>query len=209
MSIQPEIIHQIHSYLCSEQPLVPADGVLIFGRCDPLLAKRAAELIELKLATYCLFLGGIGKDSGLLKDMNYPEALFLASIARWHHGISDDKIYVEPRPANGGESSRMAIDFVRNHALPHKNLIILTHPALLRRTLAIFGKEALNKRFEGKIQGTTSNSAFNSQELIHQKECVSELIKLADWPAKQWSLSQSDLPLALVEKAREYEKIIQ
>ncbi|MFA4960740.1 MAG: hypothetical protein WC548_03705 [Candidatus Pacearchaeota archaeon] len=201
-------IQKIFDYVYSPtSPLTKANGNLVFGRWDPLVAQRAGEIYKQGLVDYSMFVGGIGKDSGVLTQLNLPEATWQAALGNIFYGIPANTIYTEPRPTNGGEAARMVIeDLVElesNKGLKHDGLIILIHPTASRRMRAIMDLTRDQKGFNTSYQNAGSNYIFNSKNPVDQKEAVMELVKLADWPAKNWCAKQNDLPEDLVAYAKE------
>jgi len=105
-----EKISEIYRYLSlHSEKLKKADGAFIFCRADPLLARRVSELFNDGLIGYALFTGGIGKDSGALAKLGYPESLYQAGLLRWIHGVSDEKIIIETTATCGIENSKYGI----------------------------------------------------------------------------------------------------
>ena len=202
--VEPNKIKKMFDYLYNPTPnLRKANGTIVFGRWDPLLAKRAAEIYKEDKTGYFLFTGGVGKDSGYLSNLQIPEAKWQAALANVIYGVPPKRIYVEPNAQNGGENCRFSIDKIAEENLSHENIILLTHPTSLRRLRAVMEPTALEKKFKADYQNAGSNYKFNSNNTIDQQETVAELLRLADWPAKGWCSPQKDLPEDLVEYARE------
>jgi len=183
--------------------LKKADGAFVFGRIDPLVAKKASDIYNQGLVNYVMFTGGIGKDAGFLKKLNIPEAKFQAALSNIFYNVPEDKIYVEPRATHGGECCRFGIDTIVENLLPHKNLILVIHPTSLRRIAATIKVIAPEKEFKSNYQRVGTDYFFNPDNPIDQKEAIEELLKLADWPKKNWCEPQQDLPEHLVKYARD------
>lgn len=207
MVIEPRKISDMYDYLRDERDLKPADGAFVFGRFDPLVARKTIDLFENRTIDYALIVGGIGKDSGALTRLNIPEAHYLASLVLNQKPEVKDKIYVESKPTNGGECCRMGIDALVTNNLPHNDLLVVIHPTSLKRIMAMLENEAPKKGFEARWQGIGTDYVFSSLNVVDQKEAVAELLRLADWPAKGWCAPQADLPQDLVQIAREYDSM--
>ena len=184
-------------------PIMKTDGAIVFGRADPLVARKAAEIYDLNKTGYLLFTGGIGKDSGFLTEFQIPEAEYLSSLAHFEYGVPRDSIYVEPNARNGGECWENSIETIVKNSLKHDDMIIVVHPTSLRRCHAMGQVIGPRKNFEAKYQRVGTRYEFNPQNPIDQKEAVLELLRLADWPEKGFCAKQNDLPEGLVAYARE------
>jgi len=201
------IIKSIFDYLYNPtETLERADGAIVFGSCDPLVAKSASKVWNQGLTSYLLFTGGTGRASGILTRLEMPEAKFQAALANTMYGVPEERIYVEPNASNGGECCRFSIDKIREHGLPHEGLTLIVHPTSLRRVQAVMEPEAVKKNFNATYQRVGTDYNFDSKNPIDQQEAIAELLRLADWPAKGWSSKQFDLPLDLVGYAREVVK---
>ena len=198
-------INRMFDYLSAgTYPLAHADGAFVFGRADPLVAVRTAELLTNRLVDYALIVGGIGKDSGHLKELKCPEAIYLAGLLRWRHAIPDGKIWVESSPTNGAECCQRGIEFILNEDLRHARLTVVVHPTSLRRIRATLDVHGSARKFNTEWQSTGTEYKFNPENPADQREATAELLRLADWPINGWCAPQADLPLDLVEVARCY-----
>lgn len=209
MKVETDKIAKMFDYLYNpSDPLTKANGAFVGGRWDPIVAKKASRLYNEGLVDYLMFIGGIGKDSGILTRLNVPEAIFQAALANTVHGVPENKIYVEPRPTNGGDCCRFGIETIVETGLPCENLIMVMHSTSLRRMDAVMKVIAREKNFQAKFQRCGTGYEFNPGNLVDQQEVVAEIVRLADWPAKGWCEAQGDLPVGLVEYAREIKDII-
>lgn len=196
----------MYEYLSAEtSPLKYADWALVFGRADELVAERAIQLLEDPLVDYALIIGGIGKDSRSLARLQIPEAHYIASLMLSNMDLAGDRIYVEPRPTNGGECWEMGIETLLKNNLPHEDLTVVIHPTSLRRIMAQGDTIMRRVGFEAKLQGTGTHYNFDPRNPVDQKEAVGELLRLADWPGKGFCTAQADLPVDLVQVARDYD----
>jgi len=209
-NIEFKKIGEIYEYLSEETfPINSAEGAFVFCRDDPLVAKRVSKLFNEKLINYAMFTGGIGKDSSFLKDLKMPEAKWQAGLLNIIYGVAKENIYIESKASNGGENCRFGIDAIVENSLPHNNLIVVGHSPSLKRLEASLQIESEKKNFYANYQRTGTDYEFNSRNPKDQKEVIAELLRVADWPAKGWAKEQEDLPLSLVEYAREIEIVFQ
>lgn len=196
-------IQEMFDYLYNPtENLQASDGTLAFGRWDPKVAESAYQIYHRGLTDYLLFTGGIGKDSGILTDLELPEAKWQAALVGIIHGVPSENIYVEPNATHGGECCRFSIDKILENNLSHNNLILLVHSTSLRRIHAVMEVIAHEKNFVANYQKTGTRYDFNPENRV-QREAVAELLRLADWPAKDWCVKQDDLPEELVMYARD------
>lgn len=184
--------------------LTPADGAIVFCREDWRIAFATAQLFWHQHIKWAVLTGGVGKDSGTL---TIPEAEHQARLLE-QYGIPPDLLYLEPTAKNGAENSRRSIEVIRHRGLVHHKLILVMHPNNARRVYATHQLIALEGQgFVADYQIVTSNNPFDPTDPATQKELISELLRVADWPAKGWSEAQADLPLELVEWARHAAKL--
>ena len=201
--IEPNKIKQMFEYLYnSTDNLEKVNGTIVFGRVDPLLAKKAAKIHNKGKTEYLLFTGGVGKDSGYLTDLKISEANWQAALANVIYRIPQEKIYIEPNATNGGDNCRFSIDTILDKGLPHENMLLLAHPTALRRLHATMEVITSEKQFQTNYQRIGTDYLFNPKNPLDQQEAIAEILKLADWPAKGWCTPQTNMPLDLVEYAR-------
>lgn len=183
--------------------LTIARGAFVFCREDPRMAQTVARLYDRGLVGWILLTGGIGVDSGEESRRFGAEALYQAHLLTDHYGIDMDDIYVESEARNGAENTRFGIDLIRSMGLG-KDLILVLHPRKARRVWATHEKIARDEKgFVAREQLISMPDPFDPDDRSHVKEVLEELVKLADWSAKGFCDPQQDLPLDLVEWARE------
>lgn len=183
--------------------LTKAHGAFVFCREDPRIAQTAASLYERGLVDWILITGGIGVDSGEQSRRFGAEARYQAHLLTEHYGIDTGRIHIEPEARNGAENSRLGIDMIRDKSLV-ADLILVLHPRKARRVWATHEKIAREeKKFVAREQLVSMPDPFDPDNMAHAKEVLEELTKLADWSAKGFCDPQPDLPLDLVEWARE------
>jgi hypothetical protein len=200
-------IEKMFEYLsASSSELEKADGAFVFGRSYPLVASRVADLYSEGLMDYVMITGGIGKDSGSLKKLRMPEAMYQGALLVWEHGFPPEKLFLEKTAENGGECCRKGIDTIFNanggEGLPHAKIITVVHATSLRRVQATLEVEGTKKGFDPNYQTAVTRYGFNPGNPRDQKEAVEEMLRLADWPGKGWCTEQSDLSQDLVDYAR-------
>ncbi|MBI5003531.1 YdcF family protein [Candidatus Kaiserbacteria bacterium] len=183
--------------------LTRSKGAFVFCREDSRMAQAAARLYERGLIDWILLTGGIGVDSGEQSRRFGAEARYQAHLLTKHHGIDASRIHVEAEARNGAENSRFGIDMIRSEGLD-SDLILVLHPRKARRVWATHEKIARDEKgFAAREQLICMPDPFDPDNPSHVKEVLEELVKLADWSTKGYCDSQPDLPLDLVEWARE------
>jgi hypothetical protein len=202
MQNDPQKFRKIFDYLyTSSAQLKPADGLFVFCRDNPLMAAKAAELYKRGLGKYIVFTGGLGSDSGFLARLKCPEAVFQSALARLLHGIPAETIYTEDKARNGLENSRLGLQLILDKDLPHQRLILVCHPVQLRRLAAAHLRISQELGIECNYQLAATDYQFSADNLGDQRECVKEILRLAEWPGRGIIDSLPDLPAELVEYA--------
>lgn len=212
MEINPVKIMEIYSYLTavgvSADSVKSASGAFVFSRADKLLAQKVVDLYLLNKIKYVMFTGGIGKDSGPLIELDLPESAYQAAMLTWSYnvGFPFDRIFVETKATNGAQNSRFGIDKIieirKQYSDLNGNIIIVAHATSLRRLWAAHLTIARERHFDEEYQLVATDYNFDPEDPIDQKEAVEELLRLADWPKKEWAIEQNDLPIDLVSYAR-------
>jgi hypothetical protein len=184
----------------------PVDGILVFCREDPRVAKTAARLYREHNPRWILLTGGIGKGSGAGSRALGSEARHQAHLLINTHNIPPNVLSYEHRARNGAENSRFSIDLIRQLDLPHRRIILLVDPRSARRVVAAHTWIArTEKKFATDYAVVcTDDSPFDASDPSQAREVVEEIMRVADWPSKGWSDHQWDLPPQLVEWARQY-----
>lgn len=204
---------EIYDYLSA--PVAPSspESTVVFGRQDKLVARAAGDLALANLVDVMVITGGIGKDSGDLIERGYTsEADYLRSELQKDaaaRGYNTDAfpLFLDEAASNGGENARNSLAILGESDFDVTSMTAVAHATSARR-LGEMLKSELHK-----LDGSTANiyiqpSAydFNVENPDDQAEARAELLRLADWPEKEWLLPQDDLPEDLVEFAREQNK---
>jgi hypothetical protein len=200
---------QIFDYFSA--PVAPAEshGVLAFGRKDLLVARKIFDLSHTRFADFVVITGGIGKDSG---DLAVPEAEYLAQglsdIANAHNADLPP-VFTETQARNGAENARNSLLLMERAKLDYRpGITTVAHATSARRLAAGLEHEAVTsgKPIE-KIYRVPTDYKFDPANLADQEEAVAEMLRLAEWPNKNWLQPQPDLPADLVDFAQEKTKI--
>lgn len=201
-------ITQMYEYLRLEYNTnMQTEGIIGFSRASPYIAQKASERYHYRLASYILFTGGVGKDSGSLVSLSYPKSVYQAGLARWVHDVPDQDIYVEKKASNGAENTRFSIDLIREKNLPYESLTLILHPVNLRRVFSTHLPIAeQEKQFFSNYALVGTDYSFDPANPIDQRDAVGEILRLERWPEKGWCKKQDDLPSSLVEYAEEIEE---
>lgn len=197
---------EMFDYLSAPQMPREQAGLLVFGRKDLLIARKVVDLSRIKFASFVVFSGGIGKDSGNLK---VPEAEYLATGARRIacNGFTPIKLppfYTETKSTNGGENVRNSVALMQAEHLPYENaLTTVAHATSLRRLTETVKHETVQRDTPiATLYSVPSDYRFNPNNPSDQQEAVAEMLRIADWPAKGWLQPQIDMPDNLVDFAR-------
>jgi hypothetical protein len=198
---------QMFDYLSAPSLPSTPESTVVFGRKDPLVARAAGDLAKAGLVDLMVITGGIGKDSGDIVQQGFDsEAAYLESELENDaraRAYTLPRVILEPKASNGGENARNSLVILDEAGAPTGPMTAVAHATSARRL-------AEGLKFEaGKRTGTTPNvfvkpSAyrFDVTSPADQAEARAELLRLADWPNKDWLLPQVDLPLDLVDFAR-------
>ena len=164
------------------QPLAPADCILVFGSHDPRVAKYGAKLFLRKLAPLILF---SGKRGGLTETWRETEAEKFAEIAV-RAGVPRGKILIEKEATNSGENVLFTKKLLEKRELNPGNFIVVQKPYMERRTWATFKKVWPRK----KIILTSPPISFEDypNRSISKRDVIaimlSDLQKIALYPQK-------------------------
>lgn len=200
-----KIYSEIFDYLRSPLPPSEAYGNFVFGRADRRLVHKMGELYVAGLAKYFLVTGGIGKDSGELAQKGIAESTYLGDEAA-KSGIPNNMLHLETEARNGGENVRLGMSTIQQKGLPHDKLTVVAHATSTRRLAAMLDHEGRQIAPIDAIYRVPTDYPFDPENPADQDEARAELLRLADWPTKGWLGEQSDLPVDLVDFARDQDK---
>lgn len=199
--------NQIFDYLSTPQLPVSPESTIIFGRQDERVAHAAGDLVLANLVDVAVITGGIGKDSGDLvergfrSEAHYLEKQLHADAFARHYTLPT--IYLDEAARNGGENARNSISILNDNEHNLSHLTAVAHATSARRLAEMLKKEGLGINGavpEVYVKPTAYD--FDATNPTDQDEARAELLRLADWPAKDWLLEQPDLPHDLVEFSR-------
>ena len=178
----------IWDYMKMNQPLTPADCILVFGSHDPRVAKYGAELFLRKLAPLILF---SGKRGGLTGKWRKTEAEKFAQIAV-RAGVPGSRILIENESTNTGENVLFTKRLLEERGLDLACFIVVQKPYMERRTWATFKKAWPRK----KIIVTSPPIAFDDypNRSISKRDVIaimlSDFQKIALYPRKGFQIRQ-------------------
>lgn len=213
---------QLFEYLSA--PLTPTgeQPTLVFGRQDALLAIAMATTEERGHARYYVVSGGIGKDSGNLAELGITEAEFVAQglpdesvSGAVQLGVSADKIVLDTVATNGGENARNGLTIISSPSFVALSglkiatefkagdpVTALAHATSLRRLAALLSHEAISANIPiGTVNMIPTAYSFNRNDPADRAEALAEMMRLIDWPEKNWLQPQTDMPEDLREFA--------
>jgi uncharacterized SAM-binding protein YcdF (DUF218 family) len=183
-----DLARQIWDYMKLNQPLTPAECILVFGSHDPRVAKYGAELFLRKLAPLILFSGRRG---GLTEKWRKTEAEKFAQIAV-RAGVPRGRILVEKKATNSGENVLFTKRLLEKRGLNPGSFIVVQKPYMERRTWATFKKVWPQK----KIIVTSPPISFEDypNRSISKRDVIaimlSDLQKIALYPKKGFQIRQ-------------------
>lgn len=197
-----EKIGEIFDYLREVPAPEAAAGLLVFGRKDLLVSEAAGRLVTAGLAEFVVISGGVGKDSG---DLREPEATYLERDLRRIIPPRPVQIFTETEATNGGENVRNSLALMDEKGLVYKpSLTTVAHATSARRLHEMARHEAAKRSTPIEdLRGVATDYPFNPENPKDQKEAVQEYLRLADWPGKGWLSPQEGLDDNLVDFARD------
>jgi hypothetical protein len=191
----------------SETPTTP-EPTVVFGRNDSLVAKAAGNLVLANLADVIVITGGVGKDTSDLLEKGYrSEADYISwemAADAFAQKYTLPTVLLDELAQNGGENSRNSINLLNIHGYDSSTLNAVAHATSARRLSEMLKKEGAG--INGNAPAVTTKPTdyrFDETNPLDQQEARAEMLRLADWPAKDWLLPQVDLPQDLVDFARE------
>jgi len=197
---------QIFDYLSVDEQASHETGLVIFGRKDLLVARKALEIIQRGDAEWAIITGGIGKDSG---DLRLPEATYLVEEIHQQsvkNNLTLPPLYLDTEATNGGENSRNSLMIMHNKELKYQDGVTAVAHATSSRRLGEMLKHAAHQQHQPlAVYREGTDYSFDPTNPIDQKEARGEILRLADWPDKDWLLPQPDLPDNLVDFVRDVE----
>jgi uncharacterized SAM-binding protein YcdF (DUF218 family) len=117
------------------QPLEPAEVVVVLGSHDPRVAERGADVFLEGWAPLIVFSGDRG---ALTEAWPRPEAEIFADVAV-ARGVPREKILIESRSTNTGENVVRSRELLASKDIHPRRLIAVQKPYMERRTQATFG----------------------------------------------------------------------
>jgi uncharacterized SAM-binding protein YcdF (DUF218 family) len=175
-----------------QEPLAPAEGILVFGSNDPRVAEYAADLYHRGFARWLLFSGGRGR---MTEHWAESEASFFARRAR-DCGVPSDAIFCETEAAHTGENIAFSRSLLEKRQIFPKSVIVLQKPYMERRTRAALEVQWPDLSFQ--VSSPTidfcqySNETITLDDLIHA--LVGDFYRLIDYPGKGLASEQSFPP---------------
>jgi len=189
--------------------------LILFGRNDELVAEKAGQIITAKLAEVVVITGGIGKDTGDLRERGYrSEAHYLEKKILEQELQEQPRILLDEKAKNGGENARFSLAILSEQGYFDEptDLITAIHATSARRLAATVEREAQKASYPVRnIHIAPTDYGFDPKYLVDQHEATGELIRLADYaaPDKDFIVPQADLPEDLLEFAREVHPSLQ
>lgn len=184
-----EAARTLWDYHRLEEPLTPADGIIVFGSNDPRVAEYAADLYHRGFAPWLLFSGGRGR---MTEHWAESEAAFFARCA-CDRGVPSDAILCETEAAHTGENIAFSRSLLEKRRIFPERAIVLQKPYMERRTRAALEVQWPDLSFLvssppiGFCQYPNESITFD--DLIHA--LVGDFYRLIDYPGKGLASEQS------------------
>ncbi len=197
----------IWEYMLMHQPLRKADGILVLGSFDAIVADRGAKLFLEGWAPLLIFSGGLGRITH--RFWKEPEAEIFARIAR-EKGVPVEKILIEGRSANTGENVAFTRALLEEKGIAVNSLIVVQKPYMERRAYATFKKvwpepdiamSSPDIAFEDYFENY-ANRDVPVEELINI--IVGDFQRIREYPKKGFQIPQ-EIP---AEAWEAYEKLV-
>ena len=128
----------IWDYMRYEQPLVKADLIVGFGSSDIRTAEHCAKLWHEGWAAKIVFCGARGK---ITRDVFTENEADVYADKAVQLGVPPTNITLENRSTNSGENVQYLYDVIQQQVLPHKTIILVHKPYMLRRAYATLMKQ--------------------------------------------------------------------
>lgn len=124
-----QLLQIVWDYMSIEDPLRPADVIVVGGCKNTQLAVYASELYQTGFAPLIVFSGHAQA------DMDMTEADLLAQVAR-QSGVPDSAILREQHAKNTGENITLTAALLKERGIEPKTVILVHQPFVSRRFLA-------------------------------------------------------------------------
>ncbi|MGA0559848.1 YdcF family protein [Larkinella sp. VNQ87] len=207
----PSSIHslakRLWDYHRMNQPLEPADAILVLCSYDKRVAERAAQLWLDGWAPLLIFSGGLGVITRTL--WTEPEADQFAQIAR-QMGVPSEAILIENQSTNTGENVQFTRQLLKERGLDPERFLLVQKPYMERRSYATFCKVWPEKpvrvtspqaSYEAYLDDY-SNPDLSPDYVI--SIMVGDLQRIREYPQKGFQIPQ-EIPADVWEA---YEKLI-
>ncbi|RAJ97402.1 uncharacterized SAM-binding protein YcdF (DUF218 family) [Larkinella arboricola] len=193
----PASIHNLAKILWNyhrlDQPLEPADAILVLCSYDKRVAERAAQLWLDGWAPLLIFSGGLGVITRAL--WSEPEADQFAQIAL-NMGVPAEAILIENQSTNTGENVIFTRQLLAERNLDPASFLLIQKPYMERRSYATFRKvwpEKLARVTSPQVSyeeylHSYSNPDLSPEQIIHIM--VGDLQRIREYPEKGFQIPQ-------------------
>lgn len=196
----PSAIHHLAKKLWNyhqlNQPLQPADAILVLCSYDKRVAERAAQLWLDQWAPLLIFSGGLGVITRTL--WSEPEADQFARIAR-DMGVPASAILIENRSTNTGENVQFTQQLLAEKNIDLTHFLLVQKPYMERRSYATFRKVWPRKEVRvtsPQVSYEDYLSNYSNPELSPERIIsimVGDLQRIREYPEKGFQIPQ-DIP---------------
>ncbi|GAB3335322.1 YdcF family protein [Larkinella ripae] len=200
MTPRSPAVHQLAKKLWNyhqlNQPLQPADAILVLCSYDTRVAERAAQLWLAGWAPLLIFSGGLGVITRTM--WSEPEADQFARIAR-EMGVPAHAILIENQSTNTGENVLFTQKLLAERHLDPGRFLLVQKPYMERRSYATFRKVWPEKRVNVTSPQVSyedyldqySNPDLSVEAVINIM--VGDLQRIREYPRKGFQIPQ-DIP---------------
>lgn len=184
----------IWDYMQLNQPVEPADAMIVLGSRDDRVATCAAGLLKASIAPHSVVTGGLAHNNDLLESTwaEATEAEHFASIMK-AAGVSQ-KLIIEDYATNTGENAIYSYRALHDAGIDLHSLLLVTKPYMERRALATFEKQWPDKTVSFRVtsQGGSIEQYLNENEdyTATVNIMVGDLHRIIKYPKLEFQTTQ-------------------
>ena len=195
------LLRPIWDFLAWTDDPAPSDVIFVFGSRDLGVARRAAELYAVGLASRVLVTGLLGPMTERVFDK--PEALvFKAELARL--GVPERAITTEVRAGNTLENVRFGMTALRAAGHTPRSALLVAKAFVMRRCLATFAQQYPAVTVRGCPPAGSLAAQRDRPRAAFAARLVGELCRLDEYGANG-DIESQEIPERVREAARRVE----
>lgn len=194
---------ELFDYLSADETSPNKTGLIVFGRKDLLVARKAFDIMQSEGTPWAIITGGVGKDSG---DLQVSEAEYLSEEIdrlRQEKSAINPPTYLDTKATNGGENTRNSLAIMQGvpgfrHSFD-TGVTTVAHATSSRRLAETMKHTAHKQGVPLNVFRRATDYDFDPSNPADQNEAKAEMLRLVNWPGKDFLLPQDDLPEDLVD----------